>query len=120
MTFLESVGDRAGALRSYDEFVVYLSGEFDATPDPDTAALRNNIRDGNVTHVEPAANEPAAPTPPAVPTSPIAPPAPTVPAPPVTTEIKNADAPGSPRYASYAFAAVAVAILALIATRFFN
>jgi len=51
MRFLESVGDRAGALRAYDEFAVWISGELDAVPSPDTDALRDTIRNSEKVHL---------------------------------------------------------------------
>src|SRR5215218_4916135 len=44
MTLHERVGDRAGALRAYDELAARLRREFDARPAPETAALAESIR----------------------------------------------------------------------------
>lgn len=44
MSFLESAGDRAGALRAYDTFSEWLSAELDAEPAPETQALHKRIR----------------------------------------------------------------------------
>ena len=44
MTLHERVGDRAGALRAYDELAARLEHEFDARPAPETSALAESIR----------------------------------------------------------------------------
>ena len=44
MTLHERVGDRAGALRAYDELAARLEREFDARPAPETSALAESIR----------------------------------------------------------------------------
>ncbi|HVD60700.1 MAG TPA: BTAD domain-containing putative transcriptional regulator, partial [Gemmatimonadaceae bacterium] len=63
MSFLESVGDRAGALRAYDEFSIWISGELDAVPSPDTDALRDRIKSSDTVHLAPETPaEPAAGT----------------------------------------------------------
>ncbi len=54
MSFLESAGDRAGALRAYDTFSEWLSAELDAEPAPETQALHKRIREESQPHfVEP-------------------------------------------------------------------
>ena len=59
MTLHERVGDRAGALRAYDELAARLQREFEARPAPETTALANAIR----TSARPAAPVSLAPTP---------------------------------------------------------
>lgn len=54
MHFLESVGDRTGALRAYDEFAEWLAEELDAKPAPDTEALYRTIRTTEIRHLEPS------------------------------------------------------------------
>jgi DNA-binding SARP family transcriptional activator/TolA-binding protein len=44
MTLHERVGDRAGALRAYDELAARLAREFDARPAPESSALAESIR----------------------------------------------------------------------------
>jgi tetratricopeptide (TPR) repeat protein len=44
MSLHERVGDRAGALRAYDELAARLEREFDARPAPETSALAESIR----------------------------------------------------------------------------
>lgn len=44
ITLLNRVGDRAGALRVYDEFYRMLDTEFQITPSPGTIALADDIR----------------------------------------------------------------------------
>lgn len=51
MSFLESVGDRAGALQAYEEFKSWLATELDATPAPDTEALHRRIRESDTQHL---------------------------------------------------------------------
>lgn len=105
MEFLESVGDHAGALRSYDEFVIYLSGEFDATPDPDTSALRDSIRDS--TPATPVTPEPIAPSTSSPPES-------------ASPDIAKPASSSGLAYVAYGSAAIAIAILILTATRCFS
>ena len=105
MAFLESVGDVDGALRAYDEFSVWISGETDAYPSPDTDALRDKIKN----------SEPVDFTPPPAPAAPaevsgITPATPTKPEAPVTTAI-----PATPeKKERIHWAAVGVAAMALI------
>ena len=47
MALHERVGDRAGALRAYDELAERLEREFDARPAPETSALAESIRTSN-------------------------------------------------------------------------
>ena len=47
MTLHERVGDRAGAMRAYDELAARLQREFDARPAPETTALADAIRTSN-------------------------------------------------------------------------
>jgi DNA-binding SARP family transcriptional activator len=63
MRFLESVGDRAGALRAYDEFAIWLSDELDANPAADTEALRDSIRNSDTIHLTPVDPMPPVPVP---------------------------------------------------------
>jgi serine/threonine-protein kinase len=99
MRFLESVGDRAGALRAYDEFAVWISGELDAVPSPDTDALRDTIKNSEKVHLtgeNPTLSSPPAGTP--------------TPQKPVTTAI-----PATPeKKERIHWAAVGVAAVALI------
>ena len=44
LTLLDSLGDRARALRTYDDFARRLAGEFDTEPAPETQALVRIIR----------------------------------------------------------------------------
>jgi DNA-binding SARP family transcriptional activator/Tfp pilus assembly protein PilF/TolB-like protein len=44
MSLHERTGDRAGALRAYDELAARLEREFDARPAPETSALAESIR----------------------------------------------------------------------------
>ena len=44
MSLHERIGDRAGALRAYDELAARLEREFDARPAPETSALAESIR----------------------------------------------------------------------------
>ncbi|MFL5579888.1 MAG: BTAD domain-containing putative transcriptional regulator [Gemmatimonadaceae bacterium] len=46
MPLLDRMGDRAGALRAYDDFVRRLAAEVEAEPTPETAALAERIRAG--------------------------------------------------------------------------
>lgn len=55
MSFLESVGDRAGALRVYEEFSAWLKAELDATPAADTEDLHKSIRESVTSHLPPPA-----------------------------------------------------------------
>ena len=48
MTLQDRLGDRAGALRTYDEFAARQRREFDADPSPDTAALAAKLRAARV------------------------------------------------------------------------
>ncbi len=103
MRFLESVGDRAGALRAYDEFAIWLSSELDANPAADTEALRNSIRNSGTIHLTPVD------------------PMPPVQVPIVTATSVTAPARQRPlwvRYAPFEVAVVALAIIfGLTATR---
>jgi tetratricopeptide (TPR) repeat protein len=47
MSLHERTGDRAGALRAYDELAARLEREFDARPAPETTALAESIRTSN-------------------------------------------------------------------------
>ena len=69
MTLHERVGDRAGALRAYDEIAARLEREFDARPAPETSALAESIRTSTRAVAVPAPSIEAAPAeiPPAVP-----------------------------------------------------
>jgi DNA-binding SARP family transcriptional activator/tetratricopeptide (TPR) repeat protein len=44
LTLLDRAGDRAGAVRSYQEFVERMAAELDLAPSPETKALIENIR----------------------------------------------------------------------------
>lgn len=44
LTVLERAGDRAGALRAYEEFAARLEGEYDLNPSPETTALVAALR----------------------------------------------------------------------------
>ena len=44
MSLHERTGDRAGALRAYDELTARLEREFEARPAPETQALAEKIR----------------------------------------------------------------------------
>jgi serine/threonine-protein kinase len=46
LTLLDRSGDRAGALRLYEEFARRLKDELDAEPSPETAALAKQLRAG--------------------------------------------------------------------------
>ncbi|HEU4829769.1 MAG TPA: BTAD domain-containing putative transcriptional regulator [Gemmatimonadales bacterium] len=48
MTLQDRMGDRAGALRTYDEFAARQRREFDADPSPETAALAAKLRAARV------------------------------------------------------------------------
>lgn len=50
MLFLESAGDRAGALRAYEDFSSWLSSELESTPAPETQALHKRIRQTDTPH----------------------------------------------------------------------
>jgi DNA-binding SARP family transcriptional activator/TolB-like protein len=50
MLFLESAGDRAGALRAYEDFSSWLSTELESTPAPETQALNKRIRQTETPH----------------------------------------------------------------------
>ena len=67
MTLQDRLGDRAGALRTYDEFAARQRREFDADPSPETAALAGKLRaarvDTPVPSGDPIAASPAAPAP---------------------------------------------------------
>lgn len=56
MTLLDAANDRAGALRTYDEFAARLHNELETEPAPETAAVMEAIRDRSVTH-SPARSE---------------------------------------------------------------
>jgi DNA-binding SARP family transcriptional activator len=104
MAFLESVGDVDGALRAYDEFSVWISGETDAYPSPDTDALRDKIRNSEPLDFSPTTPAPAAEVPEITPAGPI------TPGVPVTTAI-----PAAPeKKERIHWAAVGVAAMALI------
>ena len=64
MTLQDRLGDRAGALRTYDEFAARQRREFDADPSPETAALAAKLRaarvDTPVSSGDPIAASPAA------------------------------------------------------------
>lgn len=45
MRFLGDAGDRAGALRAYEEFAAHLRREFDAEPSAETLALAKSLRE---------------------------------------------------------------------------
>ena len=70
MQLLDRTGDRAGALRAYDDFARRLAAEIEAEPAAETTALADRIRDGR----ESAAA--AAPLPAPAPLAPSAPAAP--------------------------------------------
>ena len=44
LTMLARIGDHAGALRLYDEFVKRMREELEAEPSPETAALIESLR----------------------------------------------------------------------------
>jgi serine/threonine-protein kinase len=44
ITMLARIGDHAGALRLYDEFVARMRTELDASPSPETVALADTLR----------------------------------------------------------------------------
>lgn len=100
MRFLESVGDRAGALRAYDDFETWLGVELNADPSPDTRAVRDSIRNGDTKHLSdespPVLGEPVATA-----------------APP----IQRTPSSDKFRYAAYAGAAILVAVIAVMASR---
>jgi DNA-binding SARP family transcriptional activator/tetratricopeptide (TPR) repeat protein len=80
MTLQDRLGDRAGALRTYDWLAAQLRREFDADPSPETAALAAKLRAARVPIAaippEPTAPLDAAPpavSPPAPSSSPVAP-----------------------------------------------
>src|SRR5688572_10364079 len=52
-----AAGNRAAALRTYEEFAARLAAEYDATPSPETAALVAAIRNHRTPSREPAAVE---------------------------------------------------------------
>ena len=109
MAFLESVGDRDGALRAYDEFSVWISGETAAYPSPDTDALRDKIQH----------NEPVDLTPPAPPVKPDV-----VPSRPATSEapvpsVISADPEKKERIHWAAIGVAAVALILLLAAYVF-
>ena len=58
MTLHERVGDRAGALRAYDELAARLEREFDARPAPETSALAESIRTSTRPASAPAVDAP--------------------------------------------------------------
>jgi tetratricopeptide (TPR) repeat protein len=99
MTLQERLGDRAGALRTYDELVARLRREFDADPSAETRALAARLR---ATHSADAAGPPSMPE-----------------APPDTsaraTEPKPIVAAGSPRRARRLLAVTGVGSLLLVA-----
>jgi serine/threonine-protein kinase len=68
LTLLEKTGDRAGAIRAYDEYAARLSRDLDLTPSAEAAALATAIRArASATHaprVPPPAATTAAATPP--------------------------------------------------------
>jgi DNA-binding SARP family transcriptional activator len=57
MSFLETVGDRTGALRAYDDFADWLSTELQARPAADTQALRDRIKESGAVHLPQSAEE---------------------------------------------------------------
>ena len=70
MSLHERIGDRAGALRAYDELAARLEREFDARPAPETSALAESIRTstraavaGPAPSIEAAAKPPSAEAP---------------------------------------------------------
>lgn len=67
MTLQDRLGDRAGALRSYDELAARLRREFDADPSAETAGLAANLRAARLPQTPPSS---AAPVEPSVPMSP--------------------------------------------------
>jgi TolB-like protein len=73
---LDDNGDRAGALRAYDELRTRLQVELDAEPAAETDALAMSIRDRVTSASVPAAPRPALDAPPAPPAPPALPAAP--------------------------------------------
>jgi len=108
MEFLESVGDRAGALRAYDEFSVWISGELDAVPSPDTNALRDSIKNSETVHLSPAA--PPSQKSPAAPAAAVKSPSPQAPVAAVIPEVPSRP----PKKERIHWAAVGVAVVAVI------
>ena len=66
MALQDRVGDRAGALRTYDELAARLRRDFDADPSAETASLAAQLRAARVSPVAPQTPpaEPAQPAPP--------------------------------------------------------
>lgn len=62
MALLDEAGDRAGALRSYDDFVTGLRADLDVDPSPETRALAEAIREREEARSLPGQGR--APTPP--------------------------------------------------------
>ena len=59
MTLQDRLGDRAGALRTYDELSSRLRREFDADPSDETAVLAAKLRAARIPNASPPATEPA-------------------------------------------------------------
>ncbi|HEU4721940.1 MAG TPA: BTAD domain-containing putative transcriptional regulator [Gemmatimonadaceae bacterium] len=97
MTLHERVGDRAGALRAYDELATRLEREFDARPAAETSALAESIR----TSKRVAAPAPSVEPPPVVEVAP----------PSVARAAPDATAPAHPRTRALVAAAIAVVLL---------
>jgi DNA-binding SARP family transcriptional activator/Flp pilus assembly protein TadD len=111
MTLHERVGDRAGALRAYDELATRLEREFDARPAAETSALAESIR----TSKRAASPAPSIDAPPVV-----APPAPSVArAAPDATALAHprTRAPAHPR--TPALVALATAVVLLTGAAFY-
>ena len=68
MSFLASLGDRAGAIRACDAFASWLRKELEADPAPETQLLNQRIREnGNVVLSEPVSAIAPSPSPVAMP-----------------------------------------------------
>jgi serine/threonine-protein kinase len=70
MMLQDRLGDRAAALRTYDQLAAHLRRDFDADPSPETAALGTKLRSARVPPAVPAPQAPpkpaaSAPVPPA-------------------------------------------------------
>lgn len=63
MALQDRLGDRASALRTYDELAAQLRRDFDADPSPETAALAAKLRAARVPEVVPTPQPPPEPAP---------------------------------------------------------
>ncbi len=112
MTLQDRVGDRSGALRTYDEFAARQRREFDADPSPETAALAGKLRAARVDTPVPSGDPSPRNDAPSAPSA--------APAPPPASDPSAASA-ASPRrsrlLALAAVAAVAIVAAVLVARR---